>query len=198
VTEALVGYARCTTLGNDKRDQRAVLSAAGVPARRIYLDLGYSGRTKDRPSLEKAIAVVPSGGNLVVPALDRLALSINDLKRIMAELTDKGAILTVGSTLYDPTKAAGRAFLRTLDTFAEFESALISVRTAEGMAAARDAGRLLGPKPKVTPAQQAKLYDDYTSGARTREHLMEKHQLKKSTFYAILNKERQLRGDPKQ
>lgn len=197
MTEAQVGYARCTTLGNDKRKQRAVLSAAGVPPRRIFLDLGYSGRTKERPSLEKAIALVPAGGNFVVPALDRLALSINDLKRIMAELTDKGAILTVGSTLYDPTKPAGKAFLRTLDTFAEFESALISVRTAEGMAAARDAGRLLGPKTKLTPAQQAKLYDDYTSGVRSREYLMERHQVKKSTFYAILNKERQVRGDPK-
>jgi resolvase-like protein len=43
----LVGYARCSTRGQDLRAQRTALRSAGVADDRIYTDAGYTGRNTD-------------------------------------------------------------------------------------------------------------------------------------------------------
>lgn len=39
----LIGYARCSTAGQDLRAQRTALKRLGVPDERIYTDKGYTG-----------------------------------------------------------------------------------------------------------------------------------------------------------
>lgn len=189
----LVGYARCSTRGQDLRAQRTALRSAGVADDRIYTDAGYTGRNTDRPGLKQALAAVCDGDTLVVTKLDRLGRSILDLHRIANELTAKGVQLSWGGTTYNPNDPAGKLFFSMLAAFAEFESDLIRARTIEGMAEARKAGRLPGKQPKLTALQQKRLYDDYQSGKYTTDQLMELYPLKRSAIYATLNRERERR-----
>ncbi|MEU4673484.1 recombinase family protein [Amycolatopsis sp. NPDC023774] len=59
----------------------------------------------------------------------------------------------------DTSTAVGRMFFHILGSIAEFEHALMSERTVDGLAAARAGGRTVGQKPKlgsrqVQPARQ--------------------------------------------
>jgi DNA invertase Pin-like site-specific DNA recombinase len=53
----------------------------------------------------------------------------------------------------DTSTAIGRLFFQILGAIAEFEHALMSERTIDGLAAARARGRTGGQKPKLGPRQ---------------------------------------------
>jgi len=53
----------------------------------------------------------------------------------------------------DTSTAVGRMFFQILGSIAEFEHALMSERTMEGLAASRARGRTGGQKPKLGPRQ---------------------------------------------
>ena len=53
----------------------------------------------------------------------------------------------------DTSTAVGRMFFQILGAIAEFEHALMSERTMDGLAAARARGRTGGQKPRLTPRQ---------------------------------------------
>ena len=74
----LIGYARCSTDDQDLTAQRDALESLGVDAKRIYVDHGLTGTTRDRPGLREALAACRSGDTLVVTKLDRLARSLPD------------------------------------------------------------------------------------------------------------------------
>ncbi len=82
MSEAIIGYARCSTDEQDLTAQRQCLSELGVADDRIYLDHGLTGTTRARPGLDQALAAVRSGDTLVVPKLDRLARSVPDARAI--------------------------------------------------------------------------------------------------------------------
>ncbi len=69
----------------------------------------------------------------------------------------------------DTSTAVGRMFFQILGAIAEFEHALMSERTRDGLEAARARGRTGGQKPKLTP-RQAKIaqamYDEKGADGR--------------------------------
>lgn len=72
----LIGYARCSTDGQDLTGQREALLALGVTGERIYVDHGLTGTNRERPGLREALAACRAGDTLVVTKLDRLARSL--------------------------------------------------------------------------------------------------------------------------
>ena len=54
---------------------------------------------------------------------------------------------------------------------AEFEASLISARTREGMAIAKEKGRLRGKQPKLSVEQQLAVVEHYRSGNRTQAEI---------------------------
>src|SRR4051794_37860407 len=99
--QLLVGYSRCSTLGQDLEAQRNALIALGVPEDRIYADHGLTGANRDRPGLREAMAACRAGDMLVVSKLDRLARSLPDARDILEELTARGVRLQIGGTVHD-------------------------------------------------------------------------------------------------
>lgn len=190
MTGILVGYARCSTQGQDLRAQRTALKRLGVDPDRIYTDKGYTGRNRDRPGLREALAACRAGDQLIVAKLDRLGRSAVDLRAIADELEEKKVLLNIGGSIHDPTSPTGKLFFGMLSLMAEFESDLIRSRTREGMAEAKKAGRLKGKQPKLTPLQRKKLLADYETGHYSGAQLMEISGLSRSAMYATLRRAR--------
>ncbi|WP_054717882.1 recombinase family protein [Rhodococcus sp. SMB37] len=198
MTEILIGYARCSTQGQDLRAQRTALKRLGVEPDRIYTDKGCTGRNRLRPGLREALAACRTGDTLVVAKLDRLGRSAVDLRAIADELEAKGTRLSIGGSIHDPKDPTGKLFFGMLALMAEFESDLIRARTKEGMAEAKKAGRLKGKQPKLSALQHKRLLDDYESGHYSAAQLCEISGLSRSAMYAALRRAREDTGNTRQ
>jgi DNA invertase Pin-like site-specific DNA recombinase len=189
---ALIGYARCSTVAQDTGIQRAALAGYGVPADRIYVDEGFTGTTTVRPGLDQALAAVHAGDTLIVPKLDRFARSVPDARALADLIISRGARLQIGPTLYDPKDPFGKMFFNILAAFAEFEVDLIRLRTIEGMARARQRGRLKGKQPKLNGQQRAHLRQLDREGKKTPTELAELFGVSRATIYRELKKAQQV------
>lgn len=183
-----IGYARVSTAKQDVTAQREALVALGVDERHIYVDEGLTGTNRKRPGLEKALAAVRSGDELVVTKLDRLARSIRDAKDIADELAEQEVTLRLGSSAYDPTDPMGKMMFNMLATFAEFEADLIRMRTREGMQVAKAKGRLRGKKPKLSTVQEKHLVELHGKGEHTTAELAELFGVARSTVYRAVER----------
>lgn len=186
---ARIGYARCSTDTQDLTAQRAALIDLGVPEDRIYTDHGLTGRNRDRPGLDQALAATRAGDTLVVTKLDRLARSVPDARAIADQLQAGQVKLALGPSVYDPTDPMGKMFFNILATFAEFESDLISLRTREGMAVARAKGKLRGKKPKLSDRQSRELRRMYDTGGYSVSDLAEVFSVSRPTVYRTLQRQ---------
>ena len=69
------------------------------------------------------------------------------------DLQERKVDLVVLDQGIDTSTAIGRMFFQILGSIAEFEHALMSERTMDGLTAARTRGRTGGQKPKLGPRQ---------------------------------------------
>jgi DNA invertase Pin-like site-specific DNA recombinase len=150
LTGALVGYARVSTKDQRLDRQRLALEAAGCI--RIFSDK-RSGKNVEREELWKALDYMRPGDTLVVPSLDRLARSLQDLIAIVADLRKRGMGLRSLKEALDTTTAGGRLVFHVFAALAEFIRELIIEGTNEGLAAARARGQRLGRPPAMSPEQ---------------------------------------------
>ena len=188
MTATRIGYARCSTEGQDLAAQRDALLRLGVDEDRIYIDHGLTGASRTRPGLDQALAAVRKGDTLVVSKLDRLARSVPDARAIADQLTRRGVRLALGEAVYDPADPMGKMFFNVLATFAEFEADLIRMRTREGMAIARAKGKLRGKKPKLSDRQSRELRRMRDTGEYSISDLAELFSVSRPTVYRVLAK----------
>ncbi len=151
-----VGYGRVSTRDQNPDGQRDALAAAGCEE--ILVDTA-SGKLARRPALDKALLVTRAGDQLVITKLDRLGRSLEHLITLSKDLQARDVDLVVLDQGIDTSTAVGRMFFQILGAIAEFEHALMSERTRDGLEAARARGRTGGQKPKLT-ARQAKIAQD--------------------------------------
>ena len=121
---------------------------------------GLTGTTRAWPGLNQALTAVRQGDTLVVPKL--------------------------GRALYDPSDPMGKMFFNILATFAEFEASLI--RTREGMAIARDRGKLRGKQSKLSDRQQRELCRMHAPGEYSISDLAELFSVSRPTAYRTFNR----------
>lgn len=188
VSGLMIGYARVSTEGQDLTAQRNALEALGVAAERIYVDHGLTGTNRERPGLREALAACRAGDMLVVAKLDRLARSLGDARDIVDELTTREVTLNLGGSVHDPTDPVGRLLFNVLAMVAEFESDLIRMRTREGLAVARAAGKLRGRQPKLSPRQEAHLVELHRGGEKSPAELAELFGVGRSTVYRAIER----------
>jgi DNA invertase Pin-like site-specific DNA recombinase len=146
-----IGYGRVSTRDQNLDAQRDALTAAGCD--QIFVDKA-SGKLARRPELDKALlSASRAGDQLVVTRLDRLGRSLEHLIALSKDLQERKVDLVVLDQGIDTSTAIGRMFFQILGSIAEFEHALMSERTMDGLAAARARGRTGGQKPKLGPRQ---------------------------------------------
>lgn len=148
LTEIRIGYARVSTGGQRLERQLDALKTAGC--RRIFAEK-QSGRDTDRPELAACLEFLQPGDTLVVPSLDRLSRSLQDLITTVGQLRTQGVGFTSLHENLDTTTPGGRLVFHVFAALAEFIRELIVSGTREGLAAARARGRVGGRPTVVTP-----------------------------------------------
>jgi len=170
-----IGYARVSTRDQHPEAQHDALAAAGCEPGHIYIDK-ISGKLARRPELDKALIALRGGDQLAITKLDRLGRSLAHLMELAAELQRRGVDLVVLDQGIDTSTAVGRMFFQILGAIAEFEHALMSERTMDGLAAARARGRTGGQKPKLGPRQvklARQMYDELGDDGKRRYTVQE-------------------------
>jgi len=156
-----IGYGRISTRDQHPEAQHDALSAAGCD--QIFIDTA-SGKLARRPELDKALlSANRDGDQLVVTKLDRLGRSLEHLIELAKLLESRDVDLVVLDQGIDTSTPVGTMFFHILGAIAQFEHALISERTMDGLAAARARGRTGGQKSKLGPRQvklARQMYDE--------------------------------------
>jgi DNA invertase Pin-like site-specific DNA recombinase len=184
-----IGYARVSTSEQHPEFQHDTLIEAGCD--RVFVDR-LSGKLTSRPELDKALLMARAGDQLVVTRLDRLGRSLAHLIALSEQLRGDGIDLVVLQQGIDTSTAIGRMFFQMLGAIAEFEAALLSERTKDGLAAARARGRTGGQKPKLgrRQAHLARLmYDEVDLAGRrlhTVQHIADEFGVTRPTIYRYL------------
>ncbi len=149
-TGASIGYARVSTAGQNLDRQTTALTAAGCI--RVFADK-QSGRNADRAELTACLDYLRAGDILVVPSLDRLSRSLQDLITLVAELRRRGIGFRSLHEALDTTTPGGRLVFHVFAALAEFIRELIVEGTREGLDAARARGQRLGRPPALNAEQ---------------------------------------------
>jgi len=146
----MIGYARVSTTDQNADLQTDALERAGC--KRIFTER-LSGARADRPALREALATIRRGDTLVVWRLDRLARSVAHLIEIVQDLESGGAGFSSLTENIDTKSSGGKLVFHVFAALAEFERQLIRERTAAGLKAARDRGRV-GGRPRVLTGEK--------------------------------------------
>lgn len=158
-----IGYVRVSTL--DQNESRQLES---VQLDKRFVDKA-SGKDTKRPQLQAALDYVRDGDVLVVHSMDRLARNLDDLRRIVMELTDRGVVVEFVKehlTFTSEDNAMSKLLLSVMGAFAEFERSLIRERQREGIALAKKAGVYKGRKPSLTPERIKQLRARVAAGEK--------------------------------
>ena len=156
-----VGYLRVSTL-----DQNTDRQLDGVALDKKFTDRA-SGKDINRPELARALEYVREGDTLVIHCMDRLARNLEDLRRIVRELTGRGVrveFVKESLTFTGDDSAMNTLLLSMLGAVAEFERAMILERQREGIACARAAGKYKGRKASLSQTQAAEMRERLAAG----------------------------------
>ena len=156
-----IGYIRVSTL-----DQHVERQLEGIEVDKTFIDHA-SGKDTKRPQLELLMSFVRAGDTVIVHSMDRLARNLDDLRRIVRTLTDRGVRIEfvkehLAFTGEDSPMAS--LMLSVMGAFAEFERALIHERQREGIALAKQRGAYKGRKKSLSQAEVAQLRERLTTG----------------------------------
>jgi DNA invertase Pin-like site-specific DNA recombinase len=181
-----IGYVRVSTY-----EQRTDRQLDGVAVDRRFEDK-VSGSTTNRPQLQAALAHLRPGDTLVVHSMDRLARNLDDLRRVVRELTARGVrveFVKEGQLFSGERNPMAELMLNLLGSVAEFERSLLRERQAEGIAKAKLRGVYRGRHPKLTTEQaETLLRKDAEASGRGRAALAREFGLSRQTLYDYLHR----------
>ncbi|OWK72349.1 resolvase [Pedobacter sp. AJM] len=178
-----IGYARVSTKEQNLNLQIEALEKAGCE---IIFRETISGATKVRPELDKMIAQLRKGDELLVWRLDRLGRSLKHIIDLVLSLSEEGIIIKGLTNGVDTSTINGRLFLNIMASLADYERELIRERTKAGLESARARGRMGGrPKgfSKDTIFKLLVMRSVYKDLDKTPEQIYKGLQLTRATFY---------------
>lgn len=151
----MVGIVRVSTedqaesglgLGAQERAIREECARRGWVLVDVIAEPATSARQRARPGLRAALEMV--GADLVdgilVSRLDRLCRSVVDLGNVLAWLDHAGGHLVALDLGVDTSTPAGRMVANVMVSVSEWETDVISVRTADALAEKRQRGEVVG------------------------------------------------------
>ncbi len=145
-----VGYIRVSSV--DQNTERQENQLLGFKMHRCFTEK-VSAKDTNRPQLIEMMQYVREGDTLLVHSMDRLARNLDDLRKIVKELTNKGAkvqFIKESLTFTGEDSPMSNLLLSVMGAFSEFERALLRERQMEGIAIAKAKGAFKGRKRSMT------------------------------------------------
>lgn len=146
----VVGYVRVSTL-----DQKIYRQLVDMHLHRTFTDFA-SGKDTDRPQLTQMIAYVREGDTVVVHSMDRLAPNLEDLRRLVRELTEKGGriqFLKEGLTFTAEESPMSQLLLNVMGSFAKWSTRSSASANEKASRSRKRKGAYKGRKRALTAEQ---------------------------------------------
>lgn len=144
---AELAYIRVSTVEQNTERQ---LSGCGITFDKVFEDKASGGST-NRPELAKLMDYAREGDNIHVHSIDRLARSLDDLRKLVTGWNKKGITVRFHKEglhfTADDTTPIAELMLNMLGAVAQFERSIIRERQAEGIAKAVSKGKYKGRSP---------------------------------------------------
>lgn len=178
-----VAYVRVSSIG-----QNTARQLEGVSVEKTFEDK-VSGKDTNRPALQECMEYLRAGDTLNVHSMDRLARNLDDLRRIVKQLTGKGVAVKFhkeGLTFTGEDSPMSNLLLSMLGAVAEFERSLIAERRQEGIAVAKAKGDVYkGRKPSLSDEQAIQLRKRAAEG-ENKAALSREFGISRATLYTYL------------
>ncbi len=177
-----IGYVRVSSF-----DQNPERQLEAVQVDRVFTDKA-SGKDIRRPQLDMLLAFVRDGDTMVVHSMDRLARNLDDLRRLVQGLTQRGVRIEFVKehlTFTGEDSPMANLMLSVMGAFAEFERALIRERQREGIALAKQRGAYRGRKKALAPERVAELRRRAAAGEK-KAQLARELGISRETLYQYL------------
>ncbi|RDV13321.1 recombinase family protein [Pontibacter diazotrophicus] len=181
-----IGYARVSTQDQKLELQLDALTQHGCG--QIFREK-KSGKSKERPELEKMINQLRSGDTVVVWKLDRLGRSLRDLIDLVSEFKERGVEFVSLQDGINTATPTGRFTFNIFASLAEFEREIIRERTKAGLDSANARGKKGGrptglSKAALEKAKSARILFD--SGTKTVEEIAKILSIGRATCYRYI------------
>ena len=151
-----IGYARVSTDLQTTEQWIAALWKAGCDE--VYVEEAISAAVLDRPELKKVRERLQTGDTLVVGAYDRAFRTVVEAILFLDSLIDCDIRFESLIEIIDPRTPEGRRRYIYQHADAEYERAMISLRTRQKMAVAKAAGKHLGRPYKLSKRKVVRLH----------------------------------------
>lgn len=181
----LLGYIRVSSV-----DQNPDRQLEGVKLDKKFTDY-ISGKSIKRPQLEKLLEYAREGDEIVVHSMDRLARNLDDLRKLVKDLTSRDITLRFikeNLVFNGEDSPMSNLLLSIMGAFAEFERALIKERQMEGIVIAKEKGKFKGRKPKFTEAEAIQIRERVQKGER-KSNIARDLDISRETLYRYLQQE---------
>ena len=177
-----VGYVRVSSV-----DQHTERQLEGQELDKVFTDKA-SGKDTKRPQLQACLEYIREGDVLVVHSMDRLARNLDDLRRMVLDLTKKGVqvrFIKESLIFTDEDSPMSNLLLSLLGAVAEFERSMIRERQREGIALAKIKGVYKGRQPSLTAAQVKEIRTRLGAGER-KTALAHEFKVSRQTIYSAI------------
>ncbi len=179
-----IGYTRVSSA-----DQNNARQLDGIALDRTFSDKA-SGKDVKRPQLDAALAFIREGDTLVCHSMDRLARNLDDLRRIVLQLTTRGVSVEFVKehlTFTGADSPMANLLLSVMGAFAQFERELIKERQREGIAIAKAKGNVYrGRVPSLT-TEKAVLLRGRVAAGEPKARLAREFGISRASLYNYIS-----------
>ena len=182
MTGKRIGYVRVSSF-----DQNPERQLENVQVDKVFIDKA-SGKDTQRPELENLLSFVREGDTVIVHSMDRLARNLDDLRRLVQQLTKRGVrieFIKESLTFTGEDSPMANLLLSVMGAFAEFERELIRERQREGIALAKKRGAYRGRKRSLSDEQITQMKQRIEAGEKKASLALE-FGISRETLYQYL------------
>lgn len=186
----ITSYVRVSTIKQDTARQDIQLDKLGITFDKHYIDK-MSGKTKERPQLNKMLMELRKGDVVYCESISRLGRNLKDLIEITEQLVNKGVRVVIVKEGIDTTTSTYKLLLGIFGSVAEMERETIQERVIQGVEKCKatgttKTGKWFGRQELTVddlPKEFKKYYDKWTSKEITAVEFAKLLKTSRATLY---------------
>ncbi|MEZ8306676.1 recombinase family protein [Vibrio splendidus] len=145
-----------------------------------------SGKSIDRPALQKLLNTLASGDKVVVREMSRLGRSQGELMLMIEKYQAQGVEFEILNIGVDTSSVSGKMILGILSSVAQMERELLLERQALGIAEAKAAGKYKGKQASPETEKKCKEALEYVDSGMSKEKAAKAAGIGVATLYRYI------------